>query len=38
MYLSGGLVISAPQADQVVHIGQLQPYWASNLAGIRRIA
>ncbi len=38
IYLGGGLIIDAPHTGDVVHIGQLQPYWTSNLAGIRRVA
>ncbi len=38
MYLGNGLIISAPQTGQVVHIGRLAPYWIDNLAGIRRAA
>jgi len=38
IYLGDGLVIDAPTTGQTVHIGQLQPYWTGNLAGIRRIA
>jgi hypothetical protein len=37
IYLGSGLIIDAPQTGQVVHIGQMQPYWTSNLAGIRRV-
>jgi cell wall-associated NlpC family hydrolase len=37
MYLGSGLVIDAPTTGQTVHIGQLQPYWTGNLAGIRRV-
>jgi cell wall-associated NlpC family hydrolase len=38
MYLGEGLIIDAPTTGQTVHIGQLQPYWSDNLAGIRRVA
>jgi len=38
IYLGNGLIIDAPTTGQVVHIGQLQPYWTTNLAGIRRVA
>ena len=38
IYLGSGLIIDAPHTGDVVHIGQLQPYWTSNLAGIRRVA
>ena len=38
IYLGSGLIIDAPATGQVVHIGQLQPYWTTNLAGIRRVA
>lgn len=37
MYLGDGLIIDAPQTGQNVHIGRLQPYWTSNLAGARRL-
>src|SRR5439155_15251476 len=38
IYLGDGLIIDAPTTGQVVHIGQLQPYWTTNLAGSRRVA
>jgi len=38
IYLGDGLIIDARHTGDVVHIGQLQPYWTSNLAGIRRVA
>jgi cell wall-associated NlpC family hydrolase len=38
IYLGGGLIIDAPHTGDVVHIGQLQPHWTSNPAGIRRVA
>ncbi len=34
IYLGGGLIIDAPHTGDVVHIGQLRPYWTSNLAGM----
>jgi cell wall-associated NlpC family hydrolase len=37
IYLGSGLIIDAPHTGDVVHIGPLQPYWTSNLAGIRRV-
>ncbi len=38
IYLGGGLIIDAPHTGDVVRIGQLSPYWTSNLAGIRHVA
>jgi len=36
VYLGSGLVLAAPQSGDVVRITNVGPYWADNLAGIRR--